>query len=87
MIPGRAWKEKVYGVNWLEGETLNAGIGQGYVLVTPLQLCTMAARIASGNAVSPRIVRVVGKASPRCGHASLKLSHVPMRRSRPCDRA
>lgn len=61
VIPGRAWKERTYGVKWLEGETLNAGIGQGYVLVTPLQLCTMAARIASGIAVSPRIVRVVGR--------------------------
>jgi penicillin-binding protein 2 len=63
VIPGRAWKRATYGVKWLEGETLNAGIGQGYVLVTPLQLCTMAARIASGRLVSPRIVRVVGKES------------------------
>ena len=61
VIPGRAWKEKTFGVKWLEGETLNAGIGQGYVLVTPLQLCTMAARIASRRAVSPRIVRVLGR--------------------------
>lgn len=61
VIPGRAWKEKTFGTKWLEGETLNAGIGQGYVLVTPLQLCTMAARIASGKAVSPRIVRAVGR--------------------------
>jgi len=63
VIPGRAWKQATYGVPWLEGETLNTGIGQGYVLVTPLQLCTMAARIASGNEVSPRIVRVVGRNS------------------------
>ena len=75
VIPGRAWKEKTYGVKWLEGETLNAGIGQGYVLVTPLQLCTMAARIASGNAVSPRIVRVVGRASqPREQSARLPMA-------------
>ncbi len=60
VIPGRAWKERVYGVPWQEGETLNTAIGQGYVLITPIQLCTAAARIASGNAVSPRIVRVVG---------------------------
>ncbi|HEX3429519.1 MAG TPA: penicillin-binding protein 2 [Rhizomicrobium sp.] len=61
VIPGRAWKEATFGAKWLEGETLNAGIGQGYVLVTPLQLCTMSARIASGKLVSPRIIRVVGK--------------------------
>lgn len=75
VIPGRAWKEATYGARWLEGETLNAGIGQGYVLVTPLQLCTMAARIASGKAVSPRIVRVVGhQVQPRAEPGRLEFS-------------
>ncbi len=60
-IPGRAWKQAKFGVAWQQGETLNTGIGQGYVNATPLQLCTQAARIASGNAVVPRITRVVGK--------------------------
>lgn len=65
-MPSAAWKEKTYGVPWQQGETLNTGIGQGYVLVTPIQLCTLAARIASGNQVSPRITRVVGRnAQPR----------------------
>ena len=59
-IPGRAWKEATYGVPWQQGETLVTGIGQGYVTVTPLQLCTMVARIASGLSVTPRLVRVVG---------------------------
>jgi penicillin-binding protein 2 len=61
LIPSRDWKLKRFGVPWQQGETLNTGIGQGYVTVTPLQLCTLAARIASGNAVSPRIARVVGR--------------------------
>jgi penicillin-binding protein 2 len=60
VIPGRAWKEAIYHAAWQQGETLNTGIGQGYVLVTPIQLCMLAARIASGNQVVPRIVRVVG---------------------------
>jgi penicillin-binding protein 2 len=60
VIPGRAWKEATYHAAWQQGETLNTGIGQGYVLVTPIQLCMLAARIASGNQVVPRIVRVVG---------------------------
>lgn len=60
LIPSRAWKEANFGVPWQQGETLNTGIGQGYVLVTPLQLCALAARIASGKEVVPRIVRVVG---------------------------
>jgi penicillin-binding protein 2 len=66
VIPSSAWKLAKYGVPWQQGETLNTGIGQGYVLVTPIQLCTQAARIASGKAVVPRITRVVGNtAEPR----------------------
>ena len=42
------------------GETLIAGIGQGSVLATPLQLATMAARLVTGRAVTPRIVRADG---------------------------
>jgi penicillin-binding protein 2 len=60
VIPGRAWKEATFHTPWQQGETLNTGIGQGYVLVTPIQLCMLAARVASGNQVVPRIVRVVG---------------------------
>jgi penicillin-binding protein 2 len=61
VVPGRAWKEARYGVAWQQGETLVTGIGQGYLNVTPLQLCTLSARIASGNMVAPRIARVVGR--------------------------
>jgi penicillin-binding protein 2 len=61
LIPSRAWKRATFGQPWEQGETLITGIGQGYVLATPLQLCTEAARIASGKAVSPRITRFVGR--------------------------
>lgn len=59
-IPSRAWKLARYGVPWQQGDTFSAGIGQGYVLTTPIQLCTLAARIASGKAVLPRLAHVVG---------------------------
>jgi penicillin-binding protein 2 len=62
LIPSREWKLHRFGVGWQQGETLNTGIGQGYVTATPIQLATLAARIASGNAVSPRIARYVGHA-------------------------
>jgi penicillin-binding protein 2 len=65
-IPSRAWKLEKYGIAWQPGETLVAGIGQGYVLVTPLQLATLMARIASGKAVTPRLVHNIGTArAPR----------------------
>jgi penicillin-binding protein 2 len=55
--PTQEWKKRRYGRNWLVGDTLNATIGQGYVLTSPLQLAVMTARIASGRAVLPRLIR------------------------------
>ncbi|HEY2070397.1 MAG TPA: penicillin-binding protein 2 [Rhizomicrobium sp.] len=60
VMPSSAWKLEHYKSPWQQGDSLSAGIGQGYVLATPLQLCTLAARIASGNEVSPRITKFVG---------------------------
>ena len=60
LVPGKEWKQKTYKQAWQQGDTLSVGIGQGYVTVTPLQLCQQAARIASGKQVSPRLVHSVG---------------------------
>lgn len=57
VIPTRDWKLANIGEAWQGGETLVASIGQGFVLTTPLQLCTMTARLASGNQVVPRLTR------------------------------
>lgn len=59
-VPTKAWKLAEIGQPWQVGETLVAGIGQGFVLTTPLELAVMTARIASGKAVNPRIVRPLG---------------------------
>ncbi|MYE59224.1 MAG: penicillin-binding protein 2 [Alphaproteobacteria bacterium] len=57
LIPTKAWKRKARDESWQVGETLLAGIGQGYVLATPLQLATMTARLANGaHAVLPRLI-------------------------------
>jgi penicillin-binding protein 2 len=60
-VPSREWKRKTFKEDWQLGETLIAGIGQGFLQVTPLQLCTYAARLASGKMVSPRLVHARGK--------------------------
>ena len=60
LIPSRAWKQKRYGVAWQPGDSLSAGIGQGYVTATPLQLALQVSRIASGKNVAPRLVHMVG---------------------------
>ncbi|MFT7571026.1 MAG: penicillin-binding protein 2 [Paracoccaceae bacterium] len=62
VIPTRAWKKALIGTPWQQGETLISGIGQGFILTTPLQLAVMTARIANGGkAVLPRLIRPVGE--------------------------
>jgi penicillin-binding protein 2 len=57
LMPTRAWKKARIGESWQQGETLVAGIGQGFVLTTPIQLAVMTARIANGGfAVKPRLI-------------------------------
>jgi penicillin-binding protein 2 len=61
LVPTRSWKRATYGVPWTPGEDFNAGIGQGYLQVTPLQLAVMAARLANGGlAVRPHLAHLVG---------------------------
>jgi penicillin-binding protein 2 len=62
LTPDKDWKRRNRGADWLIGDTLNAGIGQGYVLASPLQLAVMTARLASGRALEPRLVRRLGEA-------------------------
>ena len=60
-MPSNAWKIATFGQPWYPGETISAGIGQGYVLVTPLQLAVMAATIANrGRHFRPRLIARVG---------------------------
>jgi penicillin-binding protein 2 len=54
VMPDTKWKRATLGQPWYPGETISCGIGQGYVLVTALQLAVVSARIASGKAVVPR---------------------------------
>jgi penicillin-binding protein 2 len=65
LIPDTRWKKATFGDIWHQGETLVAGIGQGFITATPLQLCVMTARIANGGyAVKPRLVRRISEESP-----------------------
>ena len=57
VVPNLEWKLKRDGIKWTLGETLNASIGQGYILSTPLQLVTMVARIANGKfSIEPSLI-------------------------------
>lgn len=59
LIPSTEWKSRVRGEVWRPGDTINAAIGQGYVLTSPLQLAVMTARIASGRSVAPRLIKSI----------------------------
>jgi len=62
LIPDRQWKENRFKNNWLKGETVLAGIGQGYVLATPLQLAVMTARVVNGGyEIMPRFTKLTLK--------------------------
>ncbi len=57
VVPNTKWKKKYIGKNWYLGETLHAGIGQGYWQTSPLQLCLMTAQVANGGyEIKPRII-------------------------------
>ena len=57
LMPSREWKRRVRGAPWYPGETLITGIGQGYMLATPLQLGVMTATLANrGVRIEPRLV-------------------------------
>ncbi len=58
LIPTAAWKKKRTGVAWQEGETLSVAIGQGFNLVTPLQMAVMTAAVAMGGTrYQPQILK------------------------------
>lgn len=80
VMPNKAWKQESYQTDWRIGDTINASIGQGYVLTTPLQLAVMAARVATGRAVAPRLIfSVDGEPAPVADAPNLGISGSSLR--------
>lgn len=55
-VPDPTWKVNKFAKPWMPHDTVNASIGQGYYLSSPLQLAVLATRLATGNVVNPRLV-------------------------------
>jgi len=57
LVPNTEWKKNALGRNWLLGETIITGIGQGYIQTTPIQLCLATAQIANGGyKIYPKLI-------------------------------
>ena len=74
-VPDSAWKSQKYQDNrrvverpdWTASDTLNASIGQGFLILNPLQLAVMASRIASGRNLQPSLIGVHKQPAPLIG--------------------
>lgn len=68
IMPSRDWKKEARGLSWYPGDTVNASIGQGFSLVTPMQLAVATARVASrGEMRVPQLVRKQHAVLPPAG--------------------
>jgi penicillin-binding protein 2 len=75
VLPSRAWKRGQFGQPWYPGETVIAGIGQGFNVVTPLQLANAVATLANGGT---RFTTRLLYASKRPGDAQAEKAEAPV---------
>jgi penicillin-binding protein 2 len=62
LLPSRDWKRRVHKLPWFPGETLNIGIGQGYMLATPIQMAAATVALANkGQWIQPRVLNKLGE--------------------------
>ncbi|SEK52128.1 penicillin-binding protein 2 [Pacificibacter marinus] len=59
LMPDKQWKRDNRGADWVIGDSLNASIGQGFVLTTPMQLAVMTSRLATGREIVPRLIKSI----------------------------
>ncbi|CAN5488301.1 penicillin-binding protein 2 [soil metagenome] len=63
-VPDPEWKQKKYGKKWEVYDTVNATIGQGYMLINPFQMAVMASRLASGRMLQPNFLMSAKRPAP-----------------------
>ena len=59
LLPSKSWKKNNKNQSWFTGDTLNSGIGQGFILSTPIQIAIMTARIATGLEIKPSLIKAI----------------------------
>ncbi|MBR6356484.1 MAG: penicillin-binding protein 2 [Alphaproteobacteria bacterium] len=79
LIPSKSWKKAKYGTQWAPGDSANTGIGQGYVLVTPMQLVTMLARVVNGGyAITPTFIKPSKKDLEQIKRLKISRRHIEL---------
>ena len=64
VAPSKEWKRRRFGIPWYPGDTISVGIGQGYNLVTPLQLAVATAALANGHTLVQPVLSRSGMHPP-----------------------
>jgi penicillin-binding protein 2 len=83
LTPTKEWKLRNRAEQWVIGDTVNASIGQGFMLASPMQLAVMTARLATGREVTPRLIKSVnGIEQPIKGNARLDMNENNLRKMR-----
>ena len=83
LAPTIEWKRINHGQEWRVGDTVNASIGQGLMLASPLQLAVMSARLATGRKVEPRLIKSIdGVEEPTRGGESMGMNENNLRKMR-----
>ncbi|MEM6940151.1 MAG: penicillin-binding protein 2 [Pseudomonadota bacterium] len=70
LTPTKSWKSSMRGAEWVIGDTVNASIGQGFMLASPLQLAVMTARLATGRNITPRLIKSIDSVEQEVGEAA-----------------
>lgn len=81
LAPDPTWKQKTLGEAWFPGDSVNLSIGQGYLLVTPLQVAVMLAAVGHGGTIyRPQAVLRVGASAeePEQTFAPQEMGHLPL---------
>ena len=83
LAPTKEWKATTRGADWVIGDTVNASIGQGFTLSSPLQLAVMTARMATNRMVTPRLIKSIdGIEQPSGGGEPLGMNENNLRKIR-----
>lgn len=83
LAPTMEWKSSTYGQSWRVGDTVNVSIGQGFMLASPMQLAVMSARLATGRAVEPRLIKSIdGVETPERGGENMGMNENNLRKMR-----